>query len=295
MVTDNMLTLGFADYEEQGRRLARALSTQFARIDLHQFPDGESKVVLPPELPDQLIICHSLNQPNSKLIELLLVTQTARQLGARQITLVAPYLCYMRQDIAFQPGEAVSQKIIGGFLAGLFDAVITTDAHLHRISRLTQAIPDIRAINTSAAPLMSEFLKHQNGEILLIGPDSESSQWVDAIADSAGYACVVAKKQRLGDHHVEITLPPGDYPEKRVILIDDVISTGRTLITIAGLLYGQGVASVDALVTHALFSETAARQMQEAGINHIWSTDSVSHPTNTLHLDQLLAETILQT
>lgn len=294
MPLTNMLVLGFDDYEDQGRRLAKALSSPFEKVDLHHFPDGESKVLLPPELPEQLIICRSLNSPNSKLIELLLTAETARENGAKQITLVAPYLCYMRQDKAFQPGEAVSQKIIGRLLADHFDGLITTDAHLHRISRLAQAIPDIRAINTSASSLMSEFLRHQANNILLVGPDDESAQWVEAIANSAGYQCIVAQKQRFGDRHVEITLPQGNYTGKRIVLVDDVISTGHTLITIAGLLHKQGVASIDALVTHALFDETATKQMQKAGIGTIWSTDSISHVSNTLHLDQLLADAILE-
>lgn len=289
-----MLVLGFADYEDQGRRLARALSLPFAMVELHRFPDGESKVTLPPELPERLIICRSLNLPNNKLIELMLTAETARQHGVSEITLVAPYLCYMRQDIAFQPGEAISQKIIGRFLAEIFDAVITVDAHLHRINKLTEALPGIRAINTSAGPLMSEFLRQQSAEYLLIGPDSESAQWVEAIAQHAGYPCLVAQKRRLGDRHVEITLPPGDYADKHVVLIDDVISTGHTLITIAGLLAKQGVASIDALVTHALFEASAVEHMQAAGIKNIWSTDSVPHPSNKLQLDRLLGETSLK-
>jgi ribose-phosphate pyrophosphokinase len=274
-----MLVLGFTDYEIQGRRLAR-------------FPDGETKVTLPTELPERLIICRSLNAPNNKLIEILFTVEAAREQGVKEITLVAPYLCYMRQDIAFHPGEAVSQRIIGGFLARLFDQVITVDAHLHRIDTLDQALPGIRAINLSAAPLFCEFLNRQAGQVLLIGPDSESAQWVEAIADRAGCPFAVADKRRLGDRKVEITLPEYDYSEKRIILVDDVISTGHTLMRITEALNTRGVASVDALVTHALFYEAVGKAMRKAGIGNIWSTDSISHPSNALHLDQLLAGAI---
>lgn len=287
-----MLVLGFDDYELPGRRLAQALSLPFEKIELHQFPDGESKLRLPPELPERVIICRSLDDPNSKLIELLLSAQTAREQGARHLTLVAPYLCYMRQDMAFHPGEAVSQRIIGRFLADLFDRVITTDAHLHRISHLSEAIPGIRAVNTTAASIMSDFLKGQNTGLLLVGPDSESAQWVEAIAGEAGYDCVVAQKKRLGDQQVKITLPAGNYADKKIVLIDDVISTGHTLITVAALLYGQGVASIDTLVTHALYDDSTARHLRKTGIGHIWSTDSIPHASNTLHLDQLLADAV---
>ena len=287
-----MLVLGFTDYALQGRRLAEALSNPFACVQLHRFPDGETQVTLPPELPEQLVICRSLNAPNSKLIELLLTVEAARESGVKKITLVAPYLCYMRQDIAFHPGEAVSQRIIGGFLARLFDRIITVDAHLHRIETLDQALPGIRAINLSAAPLFSEFLNRQSGQVLLIGPDSESAQWVEAIADRAGCPFAVADKRRLGDREVEITLPAYDYSGKRIVLVDDVISTGHTLMRIASALYTRGAASVDALVTHALFDQAVGKAMRRAGIDNIWSTDSVSHPSNALHMDQLLADAI---
>ncbi|MCZ4328253.1 ribose-phosphate pyrophosphokinase-like domain-containing protein, partial [Brachybacterium paraconglomeratum] len=83
----------------------------------------------------------SLDQPNEKLVELLLAARTARTLGAPHLTLVAPYLPYMRQDIAFSPGEAVSQRIVGPFLASLVDAVITVDPHLHRVASLRDVVP----------------------------------------------------------------------------------------------------------------------------------------------------------
>ncbi len=289
-----MLVLGFTDYETQGRRLAQTLSLPFSRVELHHFPDGESRVRLPMELPAQVILCRSLDQPNSKLIELLLTAQTARQGGVEQLTLVAPYLCYMRQDIAFKPGEAVSQRIIGRFLAGLFERVISVDAHLHRIDRLEQALPGIRALNLSAALLLSEFLMQRTpqDQTLLVGPDSESAQWVKAIAQNARRDFVIANKRRLGDHQVEITLPDHPYAGKQICLIDDMISTGITLCRVAQDLKTRGAASIDALVTHALFHTEAAQQMQAAGIRHIWSTDSVTHPTNLLSLNHLLADAI---
>lgn len=292
-----MLVLGFTDYETQGRRLAQTLSLPFSLVELHHFPDGESRIRLPAELPAQVILCRSLDHPNNKLIELLLTAQTARQSGVAQLTLVAPYLCYMRQDIAFHPGEAVSQRIIGRFLAGLFERVITVDAHLHRIDRLEQALPGIQALNLSAAPLLSDFLMQQTAQTqtLLVGPDSESAQWVEAIARSAQREFIIANKRRLGDHRVEITLPDHPYAGKQILLIDDMISTGNTLCRIANDLMTRGAASIDALVTHALFNMEAKKQMQAAGIRHIWSTDSIPHPTNHISLDHLLADAIRRT
>ncbi|MBX9833993.1 MAG: ribose-phosphate pyrophosphokinase-like domain-containing protein, partial [Burkholderiaceae bacterium] len=115
-------------------RLAQAAGLTALAVERHRFPDGELKLRLPVDatgrMPRHAVLLRSLHQPNEKLVELLLAARTARNLGVQHLTLVAPYLAYMRQDIAFHPGEAVSQQVVGGFLAGLFDAVITVDPHL---------------------------------------------------------------------------------------------------------------------------------------------------------------------
>ncbi len=98
------------------------------------------------QLPARAVLLRSLYQPNDKLVELLLAARAARGLGVRHLTLVAPYLAYMRQDIAFHPGEAVSQRIVGPFLASLFDAVVTVDRHLHRVATLPEAVPAAQAV-----------------------------------------------------------------------------------------------------------------------------------------------------
>ena len=127
----------------------------------------------------------SLHQPNEKLLELLLAAQTARELGAREVTLVAPYLAYMRQDCAFAPGEAVSQRHVGGFLAALFDRLVTVDPHLHRVAALGDIAPGADAVAVSAAPLIGRFLREHAAAPVLVGPDEESAQWVD-IGSSRG-------------------------------------------------------------------------------------------------------------
>lgn len=286
------MILGFSDYEAQGRRLAQCLGQPFELADIHRFPDGESKLTLPPELPPEVIVCRSLDQPNDKLVELLLAAETARGMGVERLTLVAPYLCYMRQDIAFHPGEAVSQRIIGRFLAGLFDAVVTVDPHLHRIQYLEQAIPDTQAVTLTAAPAMSRFLASHATRPLLLGPDGESEQWVRTIAEEAGLEFGVATKERFGDREVQTHLPELDYAGREVVLIDDMASTGRTLASVAQQLKARGASPVHCLVTHALFGAEVTALLHQAGIEQIWSSDSIQHPSNTIHLAEMLAEAV---
>lgn len=291
-MTDNALLLAFTDYLEPAKRLADTCELDFADIDVHRFPDGESKLTLPANLPAKVIFCCSLHDPNHKLVELLLAARSARANGAEQLILVAPYLCYMRQDKAFQPGEVVSQKIIGRFLADLFDVVITVDAHLHRIHSLSEAIPIDHAINLTATEPMAEFIQKHVDKPLLIGPDSESSQWVEAIARSADLDFVVANKERLGDRDVRVNLPDADYTQRHVVLVDDVASTGRTLLAVAEQLQARSVASIDVMVNHALFVNNAITQLNSAGVRHIWSCDSIPHSSNRIFLCDLLGQAL---
>ncbi len=284
-----MLVLTFAEYTQQAERLALALGNNLAIVDVHHFPDGESRIRLPAKLPKHVIVCRSLDQPNEKLVELLLCAETARQLGAQHLTLVAPYLCYMRQDVAFTPGESVSQKIIGRYLAGQFDAVVTVDPHLHRVARLDQAVPAKRAIALTAAETIGTFLAQQHDQALLIGPDEESEQWVAAAARAAGWAHVTARKERQGDRAVQVRLPDIPGGTTTAIIVDDIASTGHTIAAAARELRARGVATIDAAVTHGLFEPGAVEFMRDAGVQRIWHTDSVSSRGDGIPLAQAIA------
>jgi ribose-phosphate pyrophosphokinase len=261
-------------------------------VDLHHFPDGESKLRLPASLPDHVVFCRSLDRPNEKLTELLLAADSARALGAARLTLVAPYLCYMRQDTAFAPGEVVSQRIIGRFLAGLFDTLITVDPHLHRVHSLAEAVPAQRSVALSAATAMGEFLAARNVRPLLVGPDRESEQWVRAAAAGAALDYVVADKTRHGDRNVEVRLPEHAYAGADAVLVDDVASTGHTLAVAARALRQAGAGRVDVLVTHALFVGDALALLEDAGVSAVWSSDSVPHPSNAFSLATALAQAV---
>lgn len=284
--------LYFDDEHESAARIARAAGYPLVRIDRHRFPDGEIKLRLPPSLPDQVVILRTLNDPNGKLVELLLAAQTARDLGARHLTLVAPYLGYMRQDVAFEPGESISQRIVGRFLAGLFDAVITVDPHLHRVATLQQAVPVADAVVLSAAPLLSDLIAIQRPQALLVGPDEESKQWVARAAARHGFDHTVCHKVRHGDRAVKIALPDIPVAGRQVVLLDDVVSTGHTLAQATRQLLAAGAASVDVTVTHALFVGDAWSMILDAGVREVWSTDCVKHASNAISMSRPIGEAL---
>ncbi len=287
-----MRLLAFEESAAQAGAIAAALSIPCDVVDVHRFPDGESRLRLPATLAGHIVLLRSLDRPDAKLVELMLAARGARALGAQRLTLVAPYLCYMRQDAAFAPGEVVSQQVVGAFIAGLVDALVTVDPHLHRVHSLDEAVPVTHAVALSAAPLMGAFLAARPGRPLLVGPDAESSQWVRSVASVAGLQFVVADKLRRGDREVEVRLPEGSYAGREAVLVDDVASTGRTLAAAARGLRAAGAVRVDVLVTHALFAGDALETLRDAGVDGIYSSDSIPHASNAFGLAAPLAESL---
>lgn len=286
------MLLYFEEDEDRAKQLAHMASMPLAMIEQHRFPDGELKLRLPTKLPEHVVVLRTLNQPNEKLIELLLVARSARDFGARHLTLVAPYLAYMRQDMAFQAGEVVSQRVIGSFIASLFDALVTVDPHLHRVASLQQAVPVPQAITLSGAPLLAQLIASKHQHPLLIGPDQESEQWLSQAAAGHGFEWAVCSKTRLGDHHVEINLPTISVVARQVVLLDDVASSGHTLAVAARKLLSAGAISVDVAVTHALFAEGALQLILDAGVQQVWSTDCIAHPSNAISMMPVLAQAL---
>lgn len=294
--------LGFEDYLKPAQQLAKSLSMPLQMVARHQFPDGETKITLPTELPRKVIICRTLDQPNEKLIELIISAASARKQGVEHITLVAPYLCYMRQDIAFHPGEAISQKIIGNLLAHYFDCVITIDPHLHRINSLREAIPIDDAFSLHASGAMSTFLKQHFNNPVLIGPDQESEQWVKAIAKPHQWSYTIASKERFGDKNVAVTLGTHDQgidntnsdleislTNRDIVIVDDIASTGKTLEQAVEKIQQQAPASISIIVTHAFFVDNSITTLSNLGVTNIWSSDSVIHSTNAFSIVETIA------
>ncbi|MDT7834423.1 ribose-phosphate diphosphokinase [Aquabacterium sp. OR-4] len=289
------LLLAFDDEQAAASALAQALAVPLALIGRHHFPDGETRLHLPPVLPAELLLYRGLHRPNDKLAELLIACPAARELGARHIVLVSPYLAYMRQDIAFSPGEAVSQRHIGAALSRLVDGLITVDPHLHRIASMDEVMPGCRTVALTAAGLLGAWVAAQVPGALLLGPDEESAQWVTVAGRAHGLAHAVCVKQRFGDRDVRVALPAGlSLAGRAVVLLDDVASTGRTLAEAALAARAAGAASVDVAVTHGLFVGQAVAELRAVGVRHLWCTDAVPHASACVPLAPLLAQAVRQ-
>ena len=277
----------------EAQQLAARLGLGLHEIALHRFPDGELRVTVGPAAATTIIYA-SLDQPNDKLLALLFASEALRRGGAQRLVLVAPYLCYMRQDTAFHQGEAVSQKVVGRLLADAVDRVITVDAHLHRTKDIHSVFPGIEADNLSAMPAIAEGLRAGfDPKTVVVGPDEESQAWVSDLAARLGVQCAVARKTRRGDRSVEITFAdPALFNGRPALLVDDIVSSGGTLMTCAKALQAAGATTIDAVITHALFAPELVAGLLQAGIRSLKSTDSIHHPSNAITLDAVLADAL---
>lgn len=279
---------------DDAARLAALFDIAMHVIEVHRFPDGELRVTAGPAAPVTIVYA-SLDQPNDKLLALLFAAEALRRGGAERLVLLAPYLCYMRQDTAFHAGEAISQKVIGRMIAETFDRVITVDAHLHRTRSIEDVFPNIEAANLSAMPAIAEYLTAHDlaAGTIVVGPDAESEPWVRDLARRLKADHAVARKVRHGDRSVEMTFADASvFKGRPVLLVDDIVSTGGTVLACTKALLAASAISVDAVITHALFPPDMVGTFLKGGLASVRSTRSVPHPTNAIALDAMFAETL---
>lgn len=283
------LLLPMPGNEALAANLARLGGHRLGRIETRRFPDGESYLRLLDDVVGlDVELVASLARPDAGFLALIFAADAARDLGAASVGLIAPYLAYMRQDSRFKPGEAISSRSFARLLSSSFDRLLTIDPHLHRYPALA-ALYTMPAQALQAAPLLADWIAAEVTAPLLVGPDAESEQWVAAVAARAGAPHMVLQKVRHGDRNVEITMPDlSAWRGHQPVLVDDIASSGRTLIEAAQLLTRQGLPRPVCAVVHALFAEDAYAQLQVAA-SRIVSCDTVRHPSNAIPVAALLA------
>ena len=278
-----------------GASLAARLGWPPVEHELRAFPDGESYIRLLSAVDDtEVAVLADLARPNARTLELLLVAATLRAQGARRVTLVAPYLPYMRQDRAFKPGESVSSRHFAALLDAHVDALLTVDAHLHRYATLDE-LYTTPARNLSATALLADWVRAHVGQPLLVGPDAESAQWVAAAGAALGCPWTTLHKERSGDRRVSVSgAIAAEHRARTPVLLDDVISTGHTLIAGCRVLAAAGMPAPVVVAVHGIFADDAYAALRAAGAAHIVTTNSVPHASNAIDLAPLLAAALAQ-
>ena len=291
-MTLQRLTLALPGNEAFAAQLSKALSSKLGRLETRHFPDGESYVRLHGDPAGRAVdlVC-TLARPDAQFLPLVFAADAARDLGASEVNLVSPYLAYMRQDKRFHEGESVTSLSFARLISSTFDKLVTVDPHLHRHPTLA-SIYTLPTATLQAAPLLADWIAANTERPLIVGPDEESEQWAGDNATRIGAPCVVLTKTRYGDRRVEIAVPDlSAWRERTPVLVDDIASSGRTLMQAARGIAAQGLPRPECVVVHALFADDAWTELAPL-FSRITSTDAVPHPSNRIALAHLVASAL---
>lgn len=286
------LILPLPGNEKFARHVAEVGGWEPGRLETRRFPDGETYLRVLSDVADRSVdlVC-SLARPDEQFLRLLFTADAVRSLGAREVTLIAPYLAYMRQDRRFLSGEAVTSKTFSRLISSTFDRLVTVDPHLHRYAALS-ALYTIPTETLHAPPLLADWIAAEVATPLVIGPDEESEQWVSAVAARIGAPHAVLRKVRRGDRDVDIELPDlSPWHGHQPVLVDDIASSGHTLIEAARQLPLRHFARPVAAVVHGIFAGDAYQRLATL-CARIVSTDSVTHESNAIGLAPLIARAL---
>lgn len=277
--------------ESTALALGEALESEPAGLEISRFADGESRVRLDSEVAGRAVVfLATLRDPDPQILPLIFAADTARELGATQVLLAAPYLAYMRQDVRFQPGEAISAQSFGRLVSRSFDGLVTVDPHLHRIHDLSE-VYDIPALALQSAQLLAAWIRADVERPVVIGPDEESKQWAAEVAAAAGCPHLVLRKLRHDDRTVEVDGPGlEEHADRSAVIVDDIVATAGTTCETVKLLAGAGFERPTVLAVHGLFADGAEERLRFAGAGRVVTTDSVPHATNAIAIAPLLAE-----
>lgn len=283
------LILAFPGAEDLGQKLAARLGCDASALEVRRFPDGEQLVRLRTSVAGcRVLLAAQLDRPDEKTLPVLFAAEAARELGAAQVGLVAPYLPYLRQDARFRPGEAITSRSYARLLSRAVDFLVTVGPHLHRIHSL-QEIYSVPAHVVSPARSIAAWLAREVPNAVLVGTGPECASWVAEIAAATGAPWLVMSRQENG----ELELPQGSSnPGGTPVLLEDIATTGQTLMTAARTLQAAGWGVPVAVVVHALLEQEDVEALHHAGVPRIASCNTVPHRAGVIAVDDALAAAV---
>ncbi len=286
-----MIIIGCSASRKIAREISRKLRRPYYDLKVDSFPDGETHLGFANDLKGKnVVLVQTLNNPNDKLIEVIFAAYTARDLGAKKVTLVVPYMAYLRQDKRFHAGECVSNRIIAR-LFSVFDEIITIDPHLHRVKSLGKLFHK-KTITLTANPLLAGYIRKNIRDAAVIGPDAESFQWALDVARGAGCRATVLKKKRYSSTTVRIKLhEPKIAKGKNVVIVDDIVSTGHTMMETIKEAKKAGAKSIFCLCVHGIYADNALPKLRKMGAKVI-ATDTIPGETSKIGVAGLICDAL---
>lgn len=289
-VKNQTIVFSFSETSSLAKSVAKKLSCKFSEIISKKFPDGESYVRIKEKVTEKnfVLISSFAKNPNSKIIESLLAASIAQEYGARKLILVATYLPYMRQDFRFNEYEAVSSKKILPILCSSFDEVLAVDPHLHRIDSLKKISSNARSI--TVIPLIIDYIKKKFLDYEIVGPDEESRQWDKRIANSLNLNYSILKKHRISSQKVYIE---SKGLAKNVLIIDDIISTGHTVLETIKKAKKRGSKKFAVIAIHGIFSNQSDKEISK--YSEIITTNTIPNKYAKIDIAPILSEELKKT
>jgi len=278
-------------------KVAEALGAENGQVEIRKFPDNEKYVRIDSDVKGRaVVLVQSMAfNPDEYLMESILMASALKGAGAKSVIAAIPYLAYARQDEKFKEGEVVSIELVARMLRSSgVDGLITVDAHRHRIINFSSIFGG-PSLDVSVMPQLGRYAVQAgfaDAGTVVIGPDGEAEPWAASAAQSIGVKDYAAlKKKRLGDEEVKVVTTK-DIPLKgrRVLIVDDIISTGATIVEAARLLKQSGAGQISVGCAHGIYVTDALYKIYKEGITNVFSSDTVPNQTTRVSVAEPIAE-----
>jgi ribose-phosphate pyrophosphokinase len=270
------------------QQVCQLVNLPLSQAEIIRFDNSETKVTIKEKVVNQtcIVIQPTANPTDTHLMELFYFCDALKRQEAKKVIAIIPYFGYARQNIQHREGECVSANVVIRFLEAIgFDKIYTIDLH----DEATEGVFSIPFKNLSALPLLAQKIKHDLAnninEIAIVSPDQggieRARKFSKALFDNQPSLAVVEKKRNLEKAHQSQALDLyGNVKDKIVILIDDIITSGKTLVNAAQLCLDRGANKVYAVVVHHDFSKDAPQILQNSVIEKIYTTNSIELKTS---------------
>lgn len=286
-----MYVIGGPASGQLAKKIAKRLGSKFIQSRVRIFSDGESKITIPQKPRGRAVIVNSTYPPtDSNLIQTFSLIAQAQ--NTSRVTAMIPYLGYLRQDIEFLPGEIVTSKVVAKAISACgASKIITIDAH----SEIALSYFDIPVVNISAIPKLAlHFKKLKLDRPLVVAPDFFWSAQAKKFADLLSTESIALNKQRNRKTGTIRIIPPKkmDLQGRDIILVDDMISTGNSMVEAAKYLKKQNCRRIFACCTHGIFVNYAQKRLAQAGIAKIICTNTIPGKNSIVDVSDVLASAL---
>ncbi len=290
-----MLIISCSHGRHLGHLIAKKLNKKHSVLLVDKFPDDELRIRFNSDLKNKTIVLIQSFYKNISdcIIEVIFAAKTANELGAKKVILVAPYFPYLRQDKRFHRGEAVSQKLIAGLMDKYLDAIYLMDPHLHRKNKL-ENIFKTKAKKLTANALIADYIKKHINNPIVIGPDEESYKWAQNVAEMINAESLILNKKRYSSYHVKVKLNKKiDLRTKNAVIVDDIVSTGHTILETAKILKKLGAKKIYCICVHGIFTDDALNKLKKQKIKII-STNTIPNKVAKIDVSGVIGESLIK-